>query len=96
MLTQLERVEVEPAFVGDDELAVEDDALRKLLQHRLAQLREVAQQRALVARLQVELVAGAEHDAAETVPLRFVRHVAAGRELARELREHRFERRHDR
>ena len=82
MLTQLQRVEVETPLVRDDELAVEHDAVRQLFEQRLAQLGEVAQQRLLVARLEIELVAVAEHDAAEPVPLRFVDHVARGRHLA--------------
>ena len=73
MLAQLQRVEVEAALVGDDELAVEHDPIGQLFEQRLAQLGEVAQQRLLVARLQIEVVAVAEHDAAEAVPLRLVR-----------------------
>src|SRR5262249_45275374 len=61
-----------------------------------AQLREVAQQRLLVAALQLEVVPVTEHDAAEAVPLRFVQHVAVGRQLARQLGEHGLERRLDR
>ena len=73
MLAQLQRVEVETALVRDDELTVEHDPIGQLLEQAVAQLGEVAQQRLLVARLQVELVAVAEHDAAEAVPLRLVR-----------------------
>src|SRR5262249_9526709 len=94
MLAQLERVEVDAARVGDDELAVEHDALGQLRQERFAQLREVAQQRLLVARLEGEVVAVAEHDAAKAVPLRLVEDIGTfGRELARELGKHRLERR---
>ena len=93
MLTQLQRVEVEAAFVGDDELAVEHDPVGELFEQRLAQLGEVAQQRLLVARLEIEVVAVAEHDAAEAVPLRLVADVARRRQLTRELGEHRLERR---
>ena len=74
MLAQLQRVEVETAFVRDDELAVEHDPIGQLFEQRLAQLGEVAQQRLLVARLEIEVVAVAEHDATEAVPLRLVRH----------------------
>ena len=48
MLAQLQRVEVEPAFVATDELTVEHDAFRELLEQRLAQLGEVAQERLLL------------------------------------------------
>ena len=93
MLAQLQRVEVETAFVRDDELAVEHDAFGELREQRLAKLGEVAQQRLAVPALQIEVVTVAEDDAAEAVPLRLVRHQAGGRQLARELGEHRVERR---
>ena len=76
MLAQLQRVEVEAALVvAIDELAVEHDLIGQLREQRLAQLGEVAQQRLLVAALEIEVVAVAEHDAAEAVPLRLVEHV---------------------
>src|SRR4051812_46849105 len=94
MLAELQCIEVEAALgIDDHELAVEHDPVGELGEHRLAQLWEVTEQRLLVARLQIELVAVTEHDAAEAVPLRFVEHLAAGRQLARQLREHRIERR---
>ena len=73
MLAQLERVEVEARRRRDHELAVEHDLVGQLREQRLAQLGEVAQQRLLVAALEIELVAVAEHDATEPVPLRLVR-----------------------
>ena len=66
-------------------------AVGQLREQRLAQLGEVPQQRLAVAALQIEVVAVAEHDAAEAVPLRLVRHRARRRQLARELREHRLD-----
>jgi hypothetical protein len=92
MLTLLQRVEVESAFVRDDQLTVEDNAVGQLFEQRFAQLREVAQQRLVVPALQIEIVAVAEHDAAEAVPLRFVGDFARRRQLTRQLREHRVER----
>ena len=83
MLTQLQRVEVEPAVVRDHELAVEHDLVGKLREQRLAQLGEVAQQRLLVAALEIEVVAVAEHDAAEAVPLRLVRARRRSRGISR-------------
>ena len=72
VLAQLQRVEVEAGRRRDHELAVKNDLLRELLEQRLAQLGEVTQQWLLVAALQVEVVAVAEQDAAEAVPLRLV------------------------
>src|SRR5690349_5138407 len=96
MLAQLQRVEVEAFVAPDHELTVEHATVRELRQHRLAQLGEVAQQRLRIAALQVQLVAVAEHDATEAVPLRFVQQFAFGRQLTRELREHRVDGRRDR
>src|SRR5438045_39761 len=75
MLAQLQSVEVEASLVRNDELTVEDDALGKLREQRLAQLGEVAEQGPLVAALKIEIVAVAEHEASEAVPLRLVQHV---------------------
>ena len=73
VLAELERVEVEPVRRRDHELAVEHDLGGQLFEQRLAQLGEVAQQRLLVAALEIEVVAVAEQDAAEAVPLRLER-----------------------
>ena len=62
-----------PAVGGDDDLAVEDAALGQLGLHRLDELGEVAGHRPLVAAAELDLVAVAEDDAAEAVPLRLVR-----------------------
>ena len=96
VLAQLERVEVEPLGRRDHELAVEHDLVRCLREQRFAHLREIAEQRLLVAALQVEVVAVTEHDAAEAVPLRFEQEVGLWRHVARQLRQHRLERRADR
>ena len=68
------RVEVEPVpvAVGHDDLAVDDAPLGERVEQHRDQLREVAVERALVAAGQLDLVAVAEHDAAEAVPLRLV------------------------
>src|SRR5476649_1103253 len=96
MLAQLERIEIEPAFTGDDELTVEHTPFGQLRAQRSAQLGEVPQQRLRVPALEVEVVAVAEHDAAEAVPLRLEDDVARRRQIARELGQHRLERRSDR
>ena len=62
----------------------------------LEDLGEVPVERALVAAAELDLVAVAEHDAAEPVPLRLVGPSAARRELAGQLRQHRRDRGRDR
>ena len=59
-----------PLVADDDDLAVDDAALGKRRRERRDQLREVAVHRLLVAALQQDLVAVAEHQRAEAVPLR--------------------------
>ena len=66
----LQHLELEPVADGDEHLAVEHHPLRQLPLDRLDQLGEVARQRLGVAAGQLHLVAVAEHDAPEPVPLR--------------------------
>ena len=66
---------------------------------RLDQLGEVAGQRPVVAAAELDLVAVAEHDAAEAVPLRLVEHgptVGNLVDAVHRLRQHRLHGRHDR
>ena len=86
----LHRVEVEDAVARDHDLAVERGVGREQLAER-AQLREVAQQRAPVARPERELAAVVLEHAAEAVPLRLVLPAVALGELADELGLHRRE-----
>ena len=90
----LQGVEVEPGTVGHrhDDLAVDDATRRKLGADRVDQLREVPVERALVAAGQQDLVAVAEHDAAEPVPFRFVEPAIALGHLVGRLGEHGSER----
>ena len=93
---QLQGVEVEAARRGDDDLAVDHDVVGQLVPDRVDELWEVAGERALVAGAEVHLVAAAEHDAPEPVPLRLVRPGVADGELLGRLGEHRRDRRrHD-
>ena len=62
-------LEVERAVAGDHDLAVEDAALGQLGPERLGELREVAVERLEVAALRVDLVAVAEDERPEAVPL---------------------------
>ena len=73
----LQRVEVEAVRAGHHQLGVDDASLGQARLQRRDQLREVAGERAFVAAAQHDLVAVAEHDAAEAVPLRFVQPAVA-------------------
>ena len=87
---ELHRVEVELPLLRDHDLAVERGVGREQLPERL-ELREVAEQRPLVARPERKLAAVVLEHAAEPVPLRLVLPVA-GRELLDELGLHRRKR----
>src|SRR5207248_4937020 len=90
-----ERLEIEAARAGDDDLGVEDAAGGNLASERLAELREVAGERPLLAALQVWLAAVPEDEAAEAVPFRLVEPVLAGGNVLGQLRQHGVERRTD-
>ena len=92
-----QRLPVQPDAATDlarhDDLAVEHAARRQLVAQRVEQFREVPAEFLAVARLQDDLVAVAEHQRAEAVPLRlvgphprFVGHLGLG------LGQHRLER----
>ena len=88
---QGEQVEVEPVGGGDDELAVDDHPGRQRGPQRVEDLGEVPVEGTLVAARQLDLVAVAEHETAEPVPLGLVRPAVAGGELAGEAGEHRLD-----
>ena len=75
----------------DDDLAVEHAALGKRRLERGGELREVAIERLQVARLDVDLVAVAEDEGAEAVPLRFEQPAVVGWQVVGGLGEHRLE-----
>jgi hypothetical protein len=92
---QQQRLEVERAVAGDDHLAVDDAALRQRGLERLGQLGKVAIERLEVARLREHLVAVAEHDRPEAVPLGLEQPaVGVGQGIDR-LGEHGFDRGRD-
>src|SRR5436190_10791304 len=93
MLTKLQSVEVETVRRRDHQLAVEHDLGRQLFEQRFTELREVAHERLLIPALEIEVVAVAEQDAPEAVPLRLVQQIGCRRHVSRQLREHRLERR---
>src|SRR5438477_439659 len=65
MQAQLQRVEIEAARGGDDDLAVEHAALRQPLEQRVVQLGKVAIERTRIAALDEELRAAVEYQRAE-------------------------------
>ena len=69
MNSLLERVEVEAVAPDDDDLPVDDAALGQVGRHGGNDLWEVSSHRPLVAAAELDLVAVAEHDRAEAVPL---------------------------
>ena len=92
----LEGVEVQPGRTRHDELAVHDAALGQGGLQRRRELGEVAGEGALVPAPQLHLVAVAEHDAPEAVPLGLEQPSLPDREVGGRLGQHRSERRHDR
>ena len=88
----LQRLEVQPVVGGDDDLAVDDAPLGQFGLDRRDQLGEVAGHRPLVAAAELDLVAVAEADRPEAVPLRLVGR--AGRDRRHRLGQHRRNRRH--
>ena len=89
----LERPEVQPAVTGDHDLAVDDRARREVAPDGLDHLGEVAGHRPLLAAADLHLVAVAEHDRAEPVPLGLVE--LPGRDRGHRPGQHRRDRGHD-
>src|SRR3990172_439996 len=69
MDAQQERLEVEAVRPRDDDLPVDDAAVREVCLEGGRELREVAVERLQVAALDERLIAVAEDDRTETVPL---------------------------
>src|SRR4051812_38112752 len=88
----LQRPEVEAVVALDDDLAVDHGSLWKGVPDGFYDVGEVAGHRPLLAAADLDLVAVAEHDRAEAVPLGLVE--LAGRDPCDRLREHRRDRRH--
>ena len=90
----LKGVEVEPVAVrvGEHDLTVDDDTRTERIGERLEQFGEVAVERAIVAAQQHDLIAVAEHDATEPVPLRLEAPTVAVGDRPRQLGQHRIER----
>jgi hypothetical protein len=91
---QLQRVEVEPVRGGDDDLTVDDQAWRQLVDHGAVHLGEVAIERLQIAALDEDVIDATERDGAKAVPLRLVQKGTLGQRVG-QLREHRLDRRRD-
>jgi hypothetical protein len=88
MDAQLESAEVEVAVVGDDEFAIKDASLGKLVANGIEHLGEVAVKGFLVAALEEDLVAIAKDEDAKAVPFGLVDPVAFGGDGFDSLGEH--------
>src|SRR3954451_8105770 len=87
-----EEVELLDAVDDHDQLAVEDDPVLRQGEDVGDDLGEVAVHRLAVAALEVDVVAVAEHDRAEAVPLRLEAPAVAVRQLLRRAGELRLDR----
>ena len=94
MQPELQRLEVHHAVRDHHDLAVHHVRGGRLAREQLHELREVAAERPVAARVDPDAVRVARHDRAEAVPLRLVPPAVAEREVLLGLREHRFRRRH--
>ena len=96
MDAQQQGLEIQGPVAGDDHLAVEHAARRQGRPQRRGQLREVAIERLQVTGLGVDLVAVAEDQRPEAVPLGFEQPAVVRRQLVDGLGQHRLERRLER
>src|SRR5215216_5183795 len=92
MKAKLQRLEIEGAVAGNDDLAVEHATRWQLCHQRRNQFRVVAGERLLVTTLDVDVISILEDEGAEPVPLRFEDPVAAFRQGAHPEGEHRRDR----
>lgn len=88
MDAELKGIEVETAFTGDDEFAVEYALDGELLAQPIQHFWEVAIERFLVSTLEQDFVAVAKDENAEAVPLGLVYPVAFGGNCVDPLGEH--------
>src|SRR5262249_31201066 len=95
MQAQLKEIEVETAGADDHDLAVDDTALREMLDEGWSELGEVAIQRTQGAALRVHTIVIPEDQRAEPVPLRLEQPTRSFGEAVRHLRQHRLDRRVD-
>ena len=86
---ELQRIEVEPSFPGNDEFAIEDTFCGELFAKRVEHLRKVAVQGFLIAALYEDVISVTKDKDAKAIPLRLIDPVAALRDLIDALGEHR-------
>src|SRR5919198_150282 len=96
MQPELEKIEIEPARRGDDDLTVDDRTIGDVGEEGVVQLGKVSIERPEIAALDEDLGLAAKHDCAKSIPLRLVQITAVRRKIVRKLREHRLDRRRDR
>src|SRR5207237_3280317 len=89
---QLQRVEIQAAWTGDNDLAVDNAVVRKPVDERVVELRKIAVERTRVAALDEHIALRTEDDRAKAVPLGLVEDLTLGRDRFRHLGEHRFDR----
>ncbi len=65
-------IEIEPRRSGDDDLSIDDTAVRQVFEQRAAQLGEVTVQRLFVATAEHDIAPVSKDDATEPVPLGLV------------------------
>src|SRR6185437_7068692 len=91
MDAQQERLELQASVSGDDDLAVEDRALRQRRPDRRLELREVSVERLQIPGLDIRLIAVAEDDGPEAVTLRLEQPAVTLRQRVGRLGEHGFD-----
>src|SRR5215204_1056268 len=98
MQSQLQRIEIEDAVLGNHDLAVDDASRRQALEKRIVQLRKISIERLEITALNVDVVRAAEDDGAKAIPLGLEQQAGGAWNGVDELRQHRFNRRvqHDR
>jgi hypothetical protein len=96
MEPELQRVKIQPLRGRNHDLAVHHAVPGQLLYQRVVQFRKVAIERPGIAALDVNVVRAAKHNGTKPVPLGLVQIGARLRELVRELRQHRLDRRRER
>ena len=95
MQPQLQRIEVQPLRRRDDDLTVDHAAGGNAFEKRVVQLGKVPVEGSKIAALDVDIGCRAEDDRAESIPLRLVEELPFGRQIIRELGQHRLDRRLD-
>lgn len=96
MKAQLQAFEVETIPRRDHDLPIENAAFWKRLQERVAELREIAIERTLIAALKIETLSIAKYQRSKSVPFRLKNPPLTLGDGIRQLREHRLDRRIDR